>query len=130
MGDFGAILGGAPGKSIFKITPNGTVSTFATGLVGASGNDFDASGNLLQSNIGAGTVSLITPNGTVSLLSSGFSSPVGITVDQNGDFYVCNCGDNTISKVTGNGASVSTFASSSLMSCPNGIDIASWARSP
>ena len=34
--DFGATLnGGAPGNTVYKITPNGQVSVFATGLVGS-----------------------------------------------------------------------------------------------
>ena len=124
MADFGTALnGGSAGTQVFKVTPTGDFSVFATGLVGASGNDFDPDGNLIQSNIGAGSVSKITPAGVVTSIASGFSSPVGVTVDDNGDFYVCNCGANSISKVTNDGATVTTFATSTLMSCPNGIDM-------
>lgn len=125
MSDFGTALGagGVAGSRVFKITPDGKVDVFATGLIGASGSDFDPDGNLIQSNIGAGTVSKITPDGIVTTIATGFSQPVGVTVDQNGDFFVCNCGANSISKVTNGGASVSNFAVSTLMNCPNGIDM-------
>ena len=125
MADFGSSLGAGStgGNRVFKVLTDGTFSIWATGLVGASGNDFDAEGNLIQSNIGANIVSKITPQGNVSTLATGLSNPVGVTVAQNGDFYVCNCGNNTIAKVTNNGTSVSTFSSSTLFSCPNGIDM-------
>ncbi|MEP5613355.1 MAG: SMP-30/gluconolactonase/LRE family protein [Cyclobacteriaceae bacterium] len=122
MGDFGAALGSAPGTKVFKITPTGEVSTFAAGLVGASGNDFDNAGNLFQSNIGGGTLSKISPDGTVAPFATGFQGPVGVAFDGSSNFYVCNCSNNTISKVDLDG-NVSLFSSSGLMSCPNGIDI-------
>lgn len=52
MADFGAALSAPPGTRVFKITPEGEVSVFATGLVGASGNAFDSKGDLFQSNNG------------------------------------------------------------------------------
>jgi hypothetical protein len=43
MADFGRTTGGDPvGTRVYKITPEGNASIFASGLVGASGNDFDA----------------------------------------------------------------------------------------
>lgn len=125
MSDFGTRLGAgnAPGSRVFKITPEGVLSTFASGLNGASGSDFDVFGNLIQSNIAGGSVSKITPEGVVNTIATGFQSPVGVTVAANGDFFVCNCNANTISKVSNDGSTVTTFASSSLMNCPNGIDM-------
>ncbi len=122
MGDFGAALGGSPGRRVYKITPEGQVSTFANGLLGASGNDFDNEGNLYQSSIQGGTLSKITPDGEVSTFASGFQGPVGVAFDGTSNFYVCNCSNNTISKVDMNG-NVSLFSSSALLACPNGIDI-------
>ena len=48
MADFGATLSGPPGTKVFRITPTGEIETFATGFIGASGNDFDDEGNLFQ----------------------------------------------------------------------------------
>lgn len=123
MADFGATLGGNPrGTEVFKITPGGVVSSFASGLNGASGNDFDAEGNLFQSSIAGGFVSKISPTGSVSQHASGFQGPVGVVVGDQGELFVCNCSNNTISRVSPDGI-VSTFAESPLMNCPNGIDM-------
>ena len=125
MADFGAALSSPPGTRVFKITPEGQVSVFATGLVGASGNAFDSKGDLFQSNIGASMISRITPDGTVStFVSQGISNPVGIAIDAEDNLFVANCGNNTISKVTSEGVSTQ-FSSSPLLSCPNGIALAS-----
>lgn len=126
VADFGESLDNGNGTNVYKITPNGEVSLFATGLSGASGNAFDSQGNLFQSNIQAGVVSKITPDGVVSTFtSSGISCNVGIAIDPEDNLYVCNCCGtfgNTIRKVTPDGASM-PFASGSLFNCPNGLTI-------
>lgn len=124
MADFGATTGGPPGTRVLKITSTGEVSTFASGLNGASGNDFDNKGNLFQSNINGGSNSLskIAPDGTVTTFATGFTNPVGVVFDGTSKFYVCNCGNNTISEVDQDGT-VALFSTSSLFNCPNGIDI-------
>lgn len=120
--DFGRSLNSPPGTLVYKVTPNGESSIFASGLAGASGNTFGPDGNFYQSNIAGGTVSIITSSGQVSTFVSGMSSPVGIVFDVGGNLYVANCGDNTIKKVDSNGQ-VTTFASGTLFNCPNGITI-------
>lgn len=122
MADFGETTGGPPGTKVYKITPEGVVSIFATGLRGASGNDFDNDGNLYQSNISISTISKITPTGQVTTFAEGLRNPVGIAFDGVSNFYVCNCGNNTISKIDMQGK-VSTFSTSNLLNCPNGIDM-------
>lgn len=120
--DFGMSLSSPPGTVVYKVTPSGDASIFASGLVGASGNTFGPDGNFYQSNIAGGTVSSITSAGQVSTFVTGMSSPVGIVFDQAGNLYVANCGDNTIKKVDANGV-VTTFSSGTLFACPNGITI-------
>lgn len=121
VADFGIQLSNANGNTVYKITPDGTVTTFATGLQGASGNAFDAQGNLFQSNIAGNKISQITPAGVVSdFVSANISSPVGLEFDTSGNLFVCNCGSNTIAKVTPSGVS-SIHSSSGILSCPNGI---------
>lgn len=120
MADFGATLQGPPGTSVWRVTPDGQVTEWATGLVGASGNAFDSRGYLLQSNIGAGTVSRIAPDGTVEAFASGLRAPVGIAVVPGDTAYVVNCGAGSISRVAPDGA-VSPFVTDSLLQCPNGI---------
>lgn len=120
--DFGRSLSSPPGTLVYKVTPDGSSSIFASGLVGASGNTFGPDGNFYQSNIGGGSVSSITAAGQVSTFVTGMSSPVGIVFDPVGNLYVANCGDNTIKKVDTNGE-VTTFSSGTLFNCPNGITI-------
>ncbi|MEQ8926348.1 MAG: hypothetical protein RLO81_11075 [Fulvivirga sp.] len=123
MADFGSSTSGNPwGTKVYKITPQGEVSIFADGFLGASGNDFDLEGNLIQSSIAAGTIHKVTPSGNVSTIASGLQAPVGVVVAPDGDMFICNCSGNSISKLTSDGV-MSTFSSGGLFTCPNGIDM-------
>ncbi len=122
--NFGISLDMANGTQVWRVGMDGSVELFATGLSGASGNDFDSQGNLFQSNISAGTVSKITPTGQVSTFATiGISCNVGIVIDENDNLFICNCcstNGNTIRRVTPGGQS-SQYSSSGLYFCPNGI---------
>lgn len=122
VADFGTRLGrdGTPGTRVFRVSPDGAVEVFATGLRGASGNEFDSHGNLFQSNIAAGTVSRIAPDGTVTEFAGGQAGPVGIVSDPNDNLYVTNCGNGSIQVVTPDGEA-RRFAKGELFQCPNGI---------
>lgn len=122
MADFGQTLGGPPGDKVYKITPSGNVSVFATGFVGASGNDFDSKGNLFQSNIAGQSISKITQDGTVTNFASGdpIVNTVGISIDDNDELYVADCDGHKVLKIDKNGT-IEVFATSSLFNCPNGI---------
>lgn len=124
MADFGTTLQGPPGPAVWRVTPEGRAEVWATGLVGASGNDFDSRGYLLQSNIGAGSMSRIAPDGTVEPYATGLRGPVGIEVVAGDTAYVVECGAGAIAKVAPDGA-VEPFAADSLLRCPNGIARAS-----
>lgn len=122
MADFGRTLGGPPGNKVFKISAEGSVSIFASGLNGASGNDFDSQGNLYQSNIAGQSISKITPDGAVSTFASGdpIVNTVGISIDENDVLFVADCDGHKLLKVDTDG-SISIFATSSLFACPNGL---------
>lgn len=110
-------------ETVWKVDPEGRVTPFATGLYGASGNAFDARGNLYQSNFFSNTVSKIDRQGTVTdYATEGLAGPVGIAVAPDGTLYVCNCRGNTLSRVAP-GGEVSELASLAdhLSGCPNGI---------
>jgi len=125
MSDFGALLTGADGTRIFRVTPAGSVSVFASGFVGATGSTFDADGNFLQANIGGNVISRIHPDGAIDTLSSeGLVNPVGIILNAEGVLFVANCGNGTIGRVTPTGRT-EVFAADSLLRCPNGIAAAS-----
>ena len=119
--DFGASLSGPPGDKIHRVTPSGEVSIWATGFVGASGNDRAANGDLFQSSITGGTMQRVTPEGSVTTFATGLSGPVGVVALPGDTLIVAGCGDNTIRRIEPDGT-VSTMSSSSLLSCPNGID--------
>ena len=124
VADFGAALGIQTGTNVYRVTLNGDVTVFASGLSGASGNAFDSQGNLFQSNISGGRISKITPDGTVSTFTTtNIQSPVGVTVDENDNVYTTNCKTlGEIIKTTPAGVST-IFAINNLMSCPNGLTI-------
>ncbi|MEO0339941.1 MAG: hypothetical protein AAF242_12085 [Bacteroidota bacterium] len=124
VADFGDQINNANGIQVTRVDPSdGSLSIFATGLRGPSGNAFDSQGNLFQANIAGNSLSKITPDGTVStFLGTGFRSPVGVVLDENDNIYVCNCGGNSISKITPEGEA-EVFVASSLLNCPNGITI-------
>lgn len=124
VGDFGASLANANGTTVKQINlADGSVSVFATGLSGASGNAFDSQGNLYQSNIGGNRISKIDPSGNVTTFAtSGIVGPVGIAVGAGDTVYVANCGNSTIRKIAPDGTSTQ-FSSGSLFACPNGLTI-------
>ncbi len=122
IADFGPDLQGH-GTRVFQVTPAGSVSVFASGFDGASGNDFDSQGNLFQSNISAWRVDKIAPDGTVTPFSSAFIyAPVGIAIDEDDNLYVCNCGTHNIRRITPEGVSTN-FSGGGLFQCPNGITL-------
>jgi hypothetical protein len=109
--------------SVFKYTPDGTKSSFATVLRYPLGLCFDREGNLFVSD-GAATdgksrrsILKFTPDGKRSTFATGISS-VGMAFDRSGNLFVSQ-GD-SIFKFTPNGAK-STFANSQRA---NFIDLA------
>src|SRR5262249_44198179 len=107
---------------VWKITPEGERREFASGFYGASGNAIDKEGNLLQSNFYGDSITKVDRKGqTTPFVTTSLSGPVGIAIDrQNGDVFVANCRGNSIARITGD-RTVSTFAKSELLKCPNGI---------
>jgi sugar lactone lactonase YvrE len=108
--------------TINKITPDGTVSVFASG----GGLDFpyalaiDVSGSIYASNLGNNTVSRIGPDGSVSLFASGFNRAHGLTFGPDGALYASNYEDATVLRIDATGTT-SLFASGQGMSNPVGI---------
>ena len=121
VGNYGSSLNDSTGSTVTRITLDGQVSTFATGLNGASGNVFDADGNLYQSSIRDAQVVRITPDGTTEVYASGIGGGViGLAFDSAGNLYANSCGQNQIYRITPDRA-VSVFASGAPLSCPNGL---------
>jgi sugar lactone lactonase YvrE len=105
---------------IRKITPAGTVSTFAgdgtPGLADGTGTTaefnapsgiaIDRYGNLFVSDSNNQRIRQITPTGVVSTLNINIllSGPQGIAIDASGNLYVVESGKSLIRKITTEGA--------------------------
>src|SRR5438132_128280 len=105
-------------STIFKFTPAGTTSTFASGLNGPYGLAFDGSGNLFEADYSSSTIFKFTPAGTKSTFASGLSNPAGVAFDSSGNLFEADQGSGTIFIFTPAGTK-STFASG--LSGPSGL---------
>src|SRR5947207_11548074 len=68
-------------NTILKFAPDGTESTFASGLNGPFGLAFDSSGNVFEGDTGTNTIFKFTPDGTGSTFAAGLSGPSGLAFD-------------------------------------------------
>ena len=133
---------------IRKITPDGTVSTFAgkptklfndikdtAGMDHPSGIAIDKSGNVFVSDLNKDFIKKVTPDGKVSIIagngdrgkkdgkgsSASFYLPVGLAVDGNDNLYVCDSYNNMIRKIASDGT-VTTIAGMSRKGSKDGKD--------
>jgi sugar lactone lactonase YvrE len=74
--------------AIFKLTPDGTKSTFATGLVYPEGLAFDTAGNLFVADTNNSQILKFAPDGTKSTFASGLRAPFGLAFDSSGNLFV------------------------------------------
>ena len=73
---------------IYKFTPGGTKSLFASGLNGPAGLAFDGSGNLFVGEVNGGTISKITRTGTKTTFASNLAGPGGVAFDAAGNVEI------------------------------------------
>jgi len=98
---------------IIKVTPEGDITTFASGLKDPRGLAFDKAGNLFATEFNTGRILRFTPTGTKSVFASGLNAPEPIAFDSGGNLFVAdssNTGDKQISKFLPDGTRT-TFAS-------------------
>jgi sugar lactone lactonase YvrE len=84
-GDLYVTTGFNPG-SIVRITPDGTKTTFATGLNGPWGVAFDGTGNLFETDNNGGLIYEFSPNGTKTTVAS-LDNVTGLAIDSSGNVY-------------------------------------------
>src|SRR5437899_91666 len=88
-------------NTIFRFTPDGTKTTFISGLNQPFRLAFDSSGNLFVSELagmgaGAGIISQITPMGVKTTFAAGLSNPTGLAFDAFGNVFEADFGSNMI----------------------------------
>ena len=77
----------ADGPSIFKFTPDGTKSTFATGLKNARNLTFDSKGDLFASDYGQKSILKFTPDGKKSAFATAIKI-FDMVIDRSDNLYV------------------------------------------
>jgi sugar lactone lactonase YvrE len=105
----GNLFFGTGNGSIFKLTPDGKKSTFASGLQ-PEHLAFDRSGNLFVSDRDSHSILKLTPDGKKSTFAIGIKDPVDLTFDDKSNLFVLDKDSNSIFKFTPDGKQ-STFAS-------------------
>jgi len=95
-------------SEIKRVTPDGTVSTFASGLDGPAGIYIDSDDNVIVGLYGAkysgkgATVLRIAPDGSSSVLAqgNGLQDVIGVTGDEHGEVYAGNYKGRQLYKVS------------------------------
>lgn len=111
-------VAGTASSAIFKVTPEGDVSTFAgmpgrTGLGNGSGTQarfnhptglsMDSTGNIFVADTLGGSIRKITPAGVVTTVAVGITRIRGVAVDAAGNLYASATFDSTIRKIAPDG---------------------------
>lgn len=96
--------------TILQFTPEGTQSTFASGLKTPSDLAFDKVGNLFVSDSASNSIFKFAPDGTKTSFASGLNWPLGLAFDAAGNLVVADSQTGTIFKLARNGTKIS-FAS-------------------
>lgn len=97
-------------SNVYEFTPDGTRSTFASGL-GASGPlAFNSKGDLFVADPGGGEIYEFTPDGTQATFASGIPQPTGLAFNSAGDLFVADQNNGSIYEFTPDGTQT-TFAS-------------------
>jgi sugar lactone lactonase YvrE len=108
-------------NAVFRLAPDGTLTKFADGFYGASGNTTGPQGHLFQSSFYGNYLSRISRDGVVETwVDTGLNGPVGIAAASDGTLFVVNCTGGSVSRISPD-RTVSEFARDPRMACPNGI---------
>jgi sugar lactone lactonase YvrE len=87
-------------NAIYRITPSGEKSIFATGLIMPRALAFDSIGNLFVAD---GCIYKYTPSGEQSVFATGLIQPRALAFDTDGNLFEADYGSNSIYKFTPDG---------------------------
>src|SRR5437773_1465996 len=85
---------------IYKFTPGGARSTFASGLSDPRGLASDIAGNLYVADFGDGNIYKFTPKGLRSTFASGLNGPSDLAFDKSGNLFVADLSVNSNNSIT------------------------------
>jgi len=74
--------------SVYKVTPKGAVTPFATEIMNATGLAFNITGDLFVSSRYDGSIYTVDASGNVTLYLEGMGIATGIAFDRGGNLYV------------------------------------------
>jgi hypothetical protein len=95
--------------AIYKFSPAGVRTTFASGLSGPIAVEFDRAGNLYEADYNTGTIFKFTPAGAKTTFATGLKNPHALAFDGAGNLFVAenlpssNTADKDIVKITPTG---------------------------
>uniref|UniRef100_UPI00286A544B PEP-CTERM sorting domain-containing protein n=1 Tax=Chamaesiphon sp. VAR_48_metabat_135_sub TaxID=2964699 RepID=UPI00286A544B len=95
------------GSTIDKFAPDGSKTTFATGLGTSFGMAVDASGNLFGSGFQTSTINKFTPGGVETNFAFSIFRPAGLAFDANGNLFLAAPDLGTIYKFASDGSKTS-----------------------
>jgi sugar lactone lactonase YvrE len=98
-------------NAVFRFTPQGARSTFATNILGATELAFDEAGNLFVSTYTQNQIIKVTPNGAKSVFTTDVFQPLGLAFGPDGLLYVANSGAGTIRRYQPSGGNGTVYAS-------------------
>ena len=119
------------GGKIRKVTPNGTISTFADSLDAPVGMDFDAAGNLYVAESGGHKLDKFSPDGKTRTVIAGtgaagfagdggtaakaqFNGPLGLRVDPGGNILIADSKNGRIRRISASDGTIATIAGNGL----------------
>jgi sugar lactone lactonase YvrE len=113
--------GSANTSSLFKVTPDGTVTTLSNTLSYPVGNTVDDNGNIYVANFGSVDINLVTSTGVTSVFISDerLFRGGGIILDNDGALYNTFWPIKTIYRITAGG--VENYLTSDLLNGPVGM---------
>jgi sugar lactone lactonase YvrE len=109
----------ADGSTIFRVTPEGVMSKFATSANLGIGLAIDKAGNLYAGDTKDNLVNKITPGGVVSPFATGIPGATGIGIDATGRLFVGAETANLVDAISTAGTVTPFFAN--ILNGPSGI---------